>query len=207
MRAYVYTDKSLERYAGRFVWLSVNTEAAANAAFLRKYPIPALPTLLVLDADGKVRTRYVGGATVPQLSKLLDDASAKATSPTDKLLLEADRLAAGGKHEEAVKSYEKALAGAPKGWRKFGRTAESMLFSMSMADQNEKSIDSAVRPNLRHPFGAPASAFSYDFTAFSCLPSAASRSASSNSLSVGLVAFADASSSSLLSCGTVAPPT
>ena|SRR5436189_801926 len=156
MRAYVYTDKSLERYAGRFVWLSVNTEAAANAAFLRKYPIPALPTLLVLDADGKVRTRYVGGATVPQLSKLLDDASAKATSPTDKLLLEADRLAADGKHEEAVKSYEKALAGAPKGWRKFGRTAESMLFSMSMADQNEPCATRAMElyPRVKGTYSA-----------------------------------------------------
>lgn len=137
MRAYVYTDKSLERYAGRFVWLSVNTEAAANAEFLKKYPIPALPTLLVLDPQGKVATRYVGGATVPQLTKLLDDVSAKATSPSDKALVEADRLAAAGKHAEAVKSYEEALAKSSKGWKKFGRTAESMLFSMSMADQNE----------------------------------------------------------------------
>jgi len=139
MRAYVYTDKSLERYAGRFVWLSVNTEAPQNAAFLKRYPIPALPTLLVLDADGKVRTRYVGGASVTQLGKLLDDASAKAnvTDVAEKSLLEADRLAADGKHAEAVKAYENALAHAAKGWRKYGRTAESMLFSMSMADDNE----------------------------------------------------------------------
>lgn len=144
MRAYVYTDKSLERYAGRFVWLSVNTEAAVNAAFLKNYPIPALPTLLVLDPQGKVSTRYVGGATVTQLSKLLDDASAKAVSPSDKLLLEADRLAAAGKHAEAVKSYESALAKAAKGWKKYGRTAESMLFSMSMADQNEQCATRAI---------------------------------------------------------------
>src|SRR6185436_11470870 len=144
MRAYVYTDKSLERYAGRFVWLSVNTEAAANAAFLKRYPIPALPTILVLDAEGKVTTRYVGGATTTQLGKLLDDASAKATSAPDKLLVAADRLAAEGKHAEAVKSYEAALAKAPKGWRKFGRTAESMLFSMSMTDDNERCATRAI---------------------------------------------------------------
>ena len=36
MKAYVYTDKSLERYAGRFVWLSINTEDAKNAAFLKQ---------------------------------------------------------------------------------------------------------------------------------------------------------------------------
>ena len=49
MKANVYSDKSLERYAGRFVWLSINTEAAETAEFLKRYPIPALPTLLVLD--------------------------------------------------------------------------------------------------------------------------------------------------------------
>src|ERR1051325_4113205 len=144
MRAYVYTDKSLERYAGRFVWLSVNTEAGANAAFLKRYPIPALPTLLVLDPQGKVKTRYVGGATVPQRSKVLDDAWGKSVSASDKLLVEADRLAAEGKHAEAVKSYEDALAKADKGWKKYGRTAESMLFSMSMADQNEQCATRAI---------------------------------------------------------------
>jgi len=169
MRAYVYTDKSLERYAGRFVWLSVNTEAAANAAFLKRYPIPALPTILVLDAEGKVTTRYVGGATTTQLGKLLDDASAKATSAPDKLLVAADRLAAEGKHAEAVKSYEAALAKAPKGWRKFGRTAESMLFSMSMTDDNERCATRAIElyPRVK----GTASAANVAATGLSCATS------------------------------------
>ena len=139
MRAYVYTDKSLERYAGQFVWLSVNTESPKNAAFLKRYPIPALPTLLVLNSEGAVTTRYVGGATVPQLTKLLDDSKPRTAtvSESDKLLTQADRLAAEGKHGEAVKAYESALAKSAKNWRKYGRTAESMLFSMSMDDQNE----------------------------------------------------------------------
>ena len=138
MRAYVYTDKSLERYAGRFVWLSVNTESPKNAAFLKQYPIPALPTLLVLDPNGKVTLRYVGGATVPQLKKMLDDASTRLVAESDKLLAEADRLAAEGKHADAVKVYEKAFAKADKNWKKFGRAAESMIFSMAMADDSER---------------------------------------------------------------------
>lgn len=144
MRAYVYTNKSLERYAGRFVWLSVNTESPKNAAFLKNHPIPALPTLLVLDKNGKVTLRYVGGATLPQLEKMLDDASKKAVSESDKLLVEADRLAADGKHADAVKLYEKALAKADRNWKKFGRASESMLFSMSMADDNEHCAARAV---------------------------------------------------------------
>src|SRR6188472_3725676 len=98
MRAYVYTDKSLERYAGRFVWLSVNTEDAKNAPFLKRYPIPALPTLLVLDArHDSVALRYVGGATVPQLKKMLDEVEspyrARSASTADRLLAKADNLA------------------------------------------------------------------------------------------------------------------
>jgi predicted negative regulator of RcsB-dependent stress response len=166
MRAYVYTDKSLERYAGQFVWLSVNTEASSNAAFLKRYPIPALPTLLVLDPKGKVTTRYVGGATVPQLRKLLDEASAGAVSAPDKLLVQADRLAAEGKHAEAVKVYESALAKSDKSWRRYGRTAESMLFSMSMADQNEPC---AIRAAAMYPrVKGTASAANVASTGLSC---------------------------------------
>ncbi|HEX2834124.1 MAG TPA: thiol reductase thioredoxin [Thermoanaerobaculia bacterium] len=149
MKAYVYTDKSLERYAGRFVWLSINTEEAKNAAFLQKYPIPALPTLMVLDAKrDAVTLRYVGGATVPQLQKMLDDAEktyrAKSEASADKLLSQGDALAAQGKHAEAVKAYDAAIAGAPAKWSKLGRTAESLLFSLSMSGNEERCATRAL---------------------------------------------------------------
>ena len=54
MRAFVFTDKALERYAGRFVWLSIDTENATNVAFLRKYPISVWPTLLIVDPKKEV---------------------------------------------------------------------------------------------------------------------------------------------------------
>ena len=145
MRAYVFTDKSLERYAGRFVWLSVNTEDSKNANFLAKYPIPALPTLLVLSPSGdKIVMRYVGGATLPQLEKLLDDASKKVPSSADTLIASADALASDGKHAEAAKLYEAALAKEPKSWRRYGPTAESLLFSLSMAKDNEQCATRAL---------------------------------------------------------------
>jgi len=137
MKAYVYTDKSLERYAGRFVWLSVNTENKANAAFLKKYPIPALPMTLVLDAKGDaVVLRYVGGANVTQVRSMLDDAEKtyrkRALTAADKFLAQADEAAAKGKHSAAAKSISEAMAAAPKNWPKLGRAAESLIFSLSM---------------------------------------------------------------------------
>src|SRR6266581_2647808 len=87
MRAFVFTDKALERYTGRFVWLSVDTENSKNADFLKKYPINVWPTLLVIDpAKEQVALRYAGGATVRQLSKLLDQAQSKTKSPSDDAL-------------------------------------------------------------------------------------------------------------------------
>lgn len=143
MKAYVYGDKSLERFAGRFVWLSVNTEAAANAAFLKRYPIPALPTQLVVDADGKVLLRYVGGATAQQLTKMLDDVE-RIRSTSDSLLVAADRQAAEGDHKGAVKTYDSAIANASRRWPRFGRAAESLLFSLSMIPDRERCATRAI---------------------------------------------------------------
>src|SRR5687767_15097983 len=136
MRAYVYTDKSLERYAGRFVWLSINTENKANAAFLKKYPIPALPTLIVVDARrDTVALRYVGGANIIQVRSMLDDAEKtyrnRALSAADRFLARADDASSQGRHSAAAKTIVEAMAAAPKNWPKFGRAAESLIFSLS----------------------------------------------------------------------------
>ena len=37
MRANVFTDKALGRYAGQFVWLSLDVEKAENAPYKKKY--------------------------------------------------------------------------------------------------------------------------------------------------------------------------
>src|SRR5436309_2866197 len=96
MRAFVFTDESLKSEAGRFVWLDIDTEKRGNAAVRKKFPVAALPTYLIVDpTDEHVVLRWVGGATVPQLHKLLGDAltaSAPAGGAADLALARADRL-------------------------------------------------------------------------------------------------------------------
>jgi len=143
MKAYVYTDASLERYAGRFVWLSINTEDAKNAAFLKRYPIPVLPTLLVIDPRrDAVALRYVGGATVPQLKSLMAESEkkvrARAQSTADARLAKADRLASSGNQADAAKTYDEALAAAPKSWKSAGRASESLVLALALSDQDER---------------------------------------------------------------------
>jgi Tetratricopeptide repeat len=149
MKANVYSDKSLERYAGRFVWLSINTEAAETAEFLKRYPIPALPTLLVLDPKrDEVSLRYVGGANIVQLRGMLDDAEqrkrSRSEASADKLLAAADQLASDGQQAAAAKAYESAIKSAPKQWRRLGRTAESLIFALSMAEMKEQCATRAL---------------------------------------------------------------
>src|SRR5947209_444957 len=141
MRAFVFTDKALERYAGQFVWLSIDTEKASNAAFLAKYPIHVWPTLLVVNPkNGSVVLRYAGGATVPQLSKLLDESEktyrAKTVSSADALLASADKLSNEEKYGESAKMYEQAIGKAPKNWVHLGRASELAIFSLTMASDN-----------------------------------------------------------------------
>jgi len=155
MRAYVLTDKALERYAGRFVWLAVDTEDSKNATFLKKFPIPVLPTLLVIDPKKEsVAMRYPGGATVPQLKKLLDDGerAVKGKGNTaDEALARADALASEGKTKEAADAYAEAVKAAPKGWSRLGRASESLMLALMMTNQGEDCATqaAALYPKLK----------------------------------------------------------
>ncbi|MGZ7040701.1 MAG: tetratricopeptide repeat protein [Thermoanaerobaculia bacterium] len=150
MRANVFTDKALERYAGRFVWLAVDTEKADSANFIAKYPINVWPTLLIVDPrKEQIALRYVGGATVPQLEKLLDDGArqygAKSQTASDKLMIEADQLAGQRKSADAAKLYARAIAQAPKQWSRLGRAAEAFTFAAYDAHDYQGCADAAIR--------------------------------------------------------------
>jgi tetratricopeptide (TPR) repeat protein len=147
MRAFVFTDRSLERQAGRFVWLALDSEKDENASLQAKFQIEALPTLFVVDsASERVAQRYVGALTVPQLHGLLDEghraaaAMAGATTPSaslDDALARANRLYADRQHTAAAEAFEDVLARAPEDWPSYGRTLESMLFALASAGERE----------------------------------------------------------------------
>ena len=167
MRAYVFTDKSLTRQAGRYVWLAINTEKASNAALTKRLGVPALPTyFIVAPADEHVALRWVGGASLPQLVKLLDDgrvavaASASpatpATTPAGRALARADRAYGTADWEGAAKAYEEALAAAPAGWPPYARAVESLMFALNETGDNARLVSVArdAYPRLRRTASA-----------------------------------------------------
>jgi tetratricopeptide (TPR) repeat protein len=160
MRAFVFTDKALGRYAGQFVWLAIDTENSANSSFLKKYPISVWPTLLIIDPKKEaVALRYAGGATAPQLEKLLKDGErvVRGTkSKADEAIARADRLANEGKNAEAAKAYEEAIAAAPKNWSRFGRAAESLTFTLQLSKDYERCATRALElyPRVKGTYSA-----------------------------------------------------
>ncbi len=149
MRSFVFTDAALERHAGRFAWLSIDAEKEQNAGFLAKYPIKAFPTMFVIDPTKERATlRWVGGATVTQLTSLLDDSDRawrRRGRGSDAALAKADRLSAEGKDDEAARAYRKVIDRASPGWAGRDRAVESLLTALGMSGKDAECVDLATR--------------------------------------------------------------
>ena len=141
MRAFVFTDKALASEAGRFVWLSIDSEKPQNAPFRKQFAVPALPTFFVIDpqADQAV-LRWVGGMTAAQVRGVLDAGEANVRgggTGADAALVRADRLYADSKNADAVSAYREALTAAPADWPQYARATESLLFALSTTGDHE----------------------------------------------------------------------
>lgn len=142
MRATVLTDRALARHAGRFVWLSIDTENEKSAGFLGTYPWEAVPTFEVIDpASGKVVYRWAGAVTTKQLVQRFDEAerafASASGSEAESLYLRAARLGAEGKAAEAAAAYEDALRNGHANAASRARAAEALVFALAQSDQNE----------------------------------------------------------------------
>jgi tetratricopeptide (TPR) repeat protein len=135
MKAYVFTDKALQRHAGQFVWLSLDVEKPQNAVFRKKYATDALPMFFVVDPrTEQIALRWVGGASVPQLQKILADGLTAVKGGSGRgvaeVLARADRHYAAADYEKAAAEYREALRLAPPGWTRSARATESLLFAL-----------------------------------------------------------------------------
>lgn len=153
MRAFVFTDEALAEYAGRFVWLELDMEKAVNAPYRAKpLALAALPTFYVVDpADQSVVLKYVGGMTLPQLTRFLDDGrlalrrkgEPRGDTPADRALARADRAYAVADDSTAAVAYREAIEAAPADWPPYARAAEALQFAASRVGAYEVGVSSA----------------------------------------------------------------
>jgi tetratricopeptide (TPR) repeat protein len=171
MRAFVFTDPSLARELTHFEWLEINTEKPENADFRMRYPVPALPSILIIDpTTERVTLRWVGGATTTQLLRMLDDALAVSAgargktsrdakspdAPAEANFARAESLYAAGADSAAANAYEAALAASSAGWRHRSRAVESMLFALQQSGSDRRAAEQALKylPELAHSSSA-----------------------------------------------------
>ncbi len=180
MKAFVFTDAGLERQAGRFVWLAIDTENERNAGLDTKLVIEGVPSLFVVDPrTDTVLRRWLGSATVAQLVGFLDEGreawasggttagtSAASPAPGSGVLDPAAAEVAFGRAEllfgkgddgGAAPLYAEALAKAPAGWAHYARAADAWVSSLSGSQQPESCV-AAARQVLPHLDGNPARA-------------------------------------------------
>ncbi|HZZ85333.1 MAG TPA: hypothetical protein VFE30_12400 [Anaeromyxobacteraceae bacterium] len=139
MRAEVFTDQRLRKQAGRFVWLSVDTEKAGNAGFLEKFPMDAWPTLFVIEpAEERAVLKWLGSADVNDLRRLLADGEravrSTRASPADAALARADRENGAGRPAAAAPLYREALAKGGPRWAGRGRAVDALLLALGEAE-------------------------------------------------------------------------
>jgi tetratricopeptide (TPR) repeat protein len=148
MKAYVYTDRALTSRAGQFVWLAIDTEKAANAAVVEKFPVGAWPSFFVVDPRSEtLLVRWTGGGTAEQMSALLDSGLAAwkpAKDPRAQSLAAADKLNGAGRYAEAADAYAKLMADAPQGWKEYARVADAHLFALAKAGRSRECVDAAL---------------------------------------------------------------
>ncbi len=139
MRATVFTDPALTKHAGRFVWLSIDSENPNNAEFVAKYPIEAWPTFEVLAPQtGEIVYRWLGSADVRQLEQRFDEAALALTTvngaAADREFARAQRLEADGRKKDAIAAYDATLAAGGPAWPRRARAAEALVGLLAMGD-------------------------------------------------------------------------
>src|SRR5262249_50788553 len=159
MRAYVFTDPALMKHAGRFAWLSIDTEKPQNEAFVEKFPINTWPTFFIIDPGSQRAVfKWAGTANVGELEKLFEDgelAQRPSSGKTpEELLAMADRANAEGKGLDAAKLYREALQKAPEKWERRPRTIESMVTALQGARANEDCAQAALKAVPSMPRGS-----------------------------------------------------
>jgi tetratricopeptide (TPR) repeat protein len=172
VRAKVLTDPSLAEHAGRFVWLSINTEEEKNAAFLERYAVEGLPTFFFVDpATETAALKWLGSATAPQFVRLFDDGERAVRAGTQKAadaeghLAEADRKFAAGEVAGAATAYRTAVDAGGPAWPSRPRALESLVNALSATEQIEAcaTLAQAEAPGLpRGPSFANVAAIGLD---------------------------------------------
>ncbi|MBL7806338.1 MAG: thioredoxin family protein [Saprospiraceae bacterium] len=111
MAAQTFPDpKAGEFFNANFVNLKIDMEKPENAEFAGKYPVGSYPTLMFIDATGKIVLKDVGAKNVDQLI----ETGRKALGKNDKSVDYEKKYAEGNRDPKLLYDYVRALNAAGK---------------------------------------------------------------------------------------------
>lgn len=106
MAAQVFTQADAGNFFNpNFINLKIDMEKEENADFASKYPVSAYPTLMFLNAEGKLVVKDVGGKSLDQLL----DFGKRALGKTDNSGALEEKYKAGDRDPQFLFEYVKAL--------------------------------------------------------------------------------------------------
>jgi thioredoxin-like negative regulator of GroEL len=148
LRAYVFPDPALRRFASRFVWLSLDTERAQNASVVERLGVRELPTLFVIDAASEATTlARPGSLTATELATFLDESlrpPARDESRADADLRRARRAAGAGHEDEAIEAYRATVAEAPAEWAGRPEAIDALVTALHAAGRRAECAQTAA---------------------------------------------------------------
>jgi tetratricopeptide (TPR) repeat protein len=150
LRAYVFPDAGLQRFADRFVWLSIDTERDSNEAVVSKLDVRVLPTLFVIDPTTEERVvAWPGSLTAAEFGAWLDDADSAFRHPgaggaANAAFLRGQAASAAGRLEDAIAAYREAIASSPPGWAKRPVAVDALVEHLSDAKQPAECVTVAA---------------------------------------------------------------
>jgi len=133
-------DPKLARYAGRFVWLTLDFDKPENGAFITQHGIQGTPAFFVLaPATGDATATEPDAMTLQELIGFLERGESamktQAKTPLDAALAHGDELYARNDPAAAVTAYSEALRLAPKTGPAHDQAVASLLTAFYGAQQ------------------------------------------------------------------------
>ncbi|MDQ5837864.1 MAG: tetratricopeptide repeat protein [Acidobacteriota bacterium] len=142
-------DARLARYAGRFVWLSLNFDKPENQPFLARHGVTYTPAFFVLDpSDERATASQLGGMTLAELTRFLERGErgvlTKPATPADAALARGDELLAQGKYADAASAYSEALKEGGRSFAEHDRAVASFTWALMSSGQTQICAETAA---------------------------------------------------------------
>ncbi len=169
MQSEVFTDKSFEPDATKYVFVALDTDRDENAAAVAKYPPSAWPTFYVIGHDEQVLSRFIGAASVAQFHAFLETGLAAAQGGVTGAaahLLAADRHMAAKQYADAERELLGALTDAPAEWPRKADALVTMTTALRKQNKYEDCI--ALVEKSMDETGNSASASDFLATGMEC---------------------------------------